>query len=334
MSGPLKLLTLRSPAPQFDPSKGPEGLPQRILVMPWGDSTTTEGQVIVNETTLKTLSAFNAARNWDRIALDFEHSSVPGSPTYKGEPVKVAGYGTLELVSGEGIYLLMSSWTAEGKEYAAGGHYGDLSPVVQVNKANEVIGLHSAALCRHGATPGLIFLSATIPTPTPTPTPKSMDPKKPNSADELLAALMSVLGLGADAQPADVLTAINSRLKAANPEEDTKVLSALQLLSTKIDAQDATIKLLSATHETSERGTILATAAREGKVVPAMAKGLSIDQLKLLCAELPVTVPMAQRGADMHTLMLSSSASLAAPDMAKIDSLTGVSDDDVKKYNS
>lgn len=333
MSGPLKLLTLRSPAPQFDPAKGSEGLPQRILVMPWGDSATTEGQVIVNETTLKTLSAYNAAQNWDRIALDFEHSSVPGSATYRGEPVKVAGYGTLETVANEGVYLLMSSWTPEGREYAAGGHYGDLSPVVQVNKANEVIGLHSAALCRHGATPGLIFLSATIPTQT-----KSMDPKKPQSADELLAALLSVLGLGADAQPADVLAAINDRIKAPAKadatEEDTKVLSALAILSTKIDAQDATIKLLSATHETSERGSILAAATREGKVVPAMAKGLSIDQIKLLCAELPVTVPMAQRGADLHTMMLSSGATLATPDSAKIDALTGVSDDDVKKYNS
>lgn len=329
MSGPLKLLTLRSPAPQFDPAKGPEGLPQRILVMPWGDSTTTEGQVIVNETTLKTLSAFNAARNWDRIALDFEHSSVPGSPTYKGEPVKVAGYGTLDLVSGEGIYLLMSSWTAEGKEYAAGGHYGDLSPVVQVNKDNEVIGLHSAALCRHGATPGLIFLSASIPNPTPK---KPMDPKKPETADELFAALKTLLGLGADAQPADILSGISSRMKAAAPDEDTKVLSAIQLLSTKIDAQDATIKLLSATHETSERGTILATAAREGKVVPAMAKDLNIAQLKQLCAELPVTVPMAQRGVDIHTLMLSSGASLATPEMAALDERMGVSADDRKKF--
>jgi len=152
---PLELLTLRANAPQFDPAQGAKGLPERILILAWGEHDTTKGKVICDDITMKQLTAYNAAQNWDRIALDFEHNSVPGSPTYQGEPVKVAGYGTLQLVAGEGIYLVMSSWTAEGREYAAGGHYGDLSPVVKVNDENEVIGLHSAALCRHGATPGL-----------------------------------------------------------------------------------------------------------------------------------------------------------------------------------
>ena len=30
----------------------------------------------------------------------------------------------------EGIYMLMSSWTKEGQDYAAGGHYGDVQTVV------------------------------------------------------------------------------------------------------------------------------------------------------------------------------------------------------------
>lgn len=162
----LELLALKSPSPAFDASKGAEGLPARFLVFPWGSQQTALGTVICNETTLATLSAFNASKNWDRPALDFEHSSVPGSPTYQSEPVKVAGYGTLEVVQGEGIFLNMSSWTAEGREYAAGGHYGDLSPTVKTNDRNEIVGLHSVALCRHGATPGVLFLSATN-TPPP-----------------------------------------------------------------------------------------------------------------------------------------------------------------------
>lgn len=138
MTANRELICLRASAPQFDASKGEAGLPPRILILAWGEHDTTKGKVICNDTTMRQLTAYNAAQNWDRIALDFEHNSVPGSPTYAGEPVKIAGYGTLQLVAGEGIYLLMSSWTREGREFAAGGHYGDLSPVVKVNERNEV----------------------------------------------------------------------------------------------------------------------------------------------------------------------------------------------------
>lgn len=332
---PEKLLTLKAAAPQFDASKGVDGLPARILIMPWGDNATAEGQVIVNETTLKTLASYNASKNWDRIALDFEHSSVPGSPTYKGEPVKVAGYGTLQTVEGEGIYLLMSSWTREGKEYAAGGHYGDLSPVVQVNAKNEVIGLHSAALCRHGATPGLIFLSATT-------TQTNMDNKPPQTADELFAALKTALGLGADADPAAVMAAFATKI-----EEATKALSAAAEAAKKKDEPDAdpavkaltatvagladSVKALTGKLEQNERTAILSAAAREGKEVPkTAAETMPLDQLKLLCAELPVTVPIERRTVDATTLMLSSSG--GEPKEDAISKHTGVSADDRKKY--
>lgn len=333
MSSPLKLLTLKAPAPQFDPAKGAAGLPQRILVMPWGNNSTTQGPVIVNETTTKQLASYNAAQNWDRIGLDFEHSSVPGSPTYKGEPVKMAGYGKLEVVPGEGIYLLMSSWTPEGTEYAGGGHYGDLSPVVKVNASNEVIGLHSVALCRHGATEGLIFLSASTP-------PKStMDPKMPQTADELAIELKTLLGLGADATPADIITAMKKQLadatalSAKTPGDNAEV----KALTTKMDgmmtvltAQSEAIKLLSTTQETSERGSIMAAAAAAGKQVPAMAAGLPIDKLKLLCAELPVTVPVGQRQTDA-TLLLSGGAHVD-PELEKLDAEMGISKEDRAKF--
>lgn len=295
----LKLLCLKAPAPQFDPAKGVEGLPQRILVMPWGDNATADGQVIVNDTTLKTLGAYNASKGWDRPALDFEHSSVPGSPTYKGEPVKVAGYGTIQVVQGEGIYMLMSSWTEEGKQFAAGGHYGDLSPVVQVNDNNEVIGCHSAALCRHGATPGLLFLSAT----------STMDPKPPQTADELVAALKTVLGLGADATPADILAGLTDKMKAAKPAETAEDDKDMKQLSATVTELQGTVKLLSQSLAQGEREAILQQAARDGKVVPkTAAEALTVENLKKLCAELPVTVPLERRTPDVTTLMLSSGA--------------------------
>ncbi len=345
----LELLCLRANAPQFDPAKGADGLPQRILVLPWGEQDTAQGKVICDDTTMRLLSSYNAAKNWDRIALDFEHSSVPSSPTYKGEPVKVAGYGKLQLVPNEGVYLLMSSWTAEGKEFAAGGHYGDLSPVVKCNKANEVIGLHSVALCRHGATPGLVFLSAapavqhkSSPTAHPSKSATTMDPKA------FQAALAKALGLPDTATAEDILAAFTAKLEAKDKVDDaaatadTKMLSAgfdeikelLKKQDEKITAQDERLKLLSSGVETNEVADILKNAAREGKQVPAFAaKNLKAADLRLLCADLPVTVPMDKRTPDGATLLLSSSTPAVNPELAAIDKLTGVSDDDVKKYS-
>lgn len=72
----LELLALKSPSPAFDASKGAEGLPARFLVFPWGSQQTALGTVICNETTLATLSAFNASKNWDRPALEVERSRL------------------------------------------------------------------------------------------------------------------------------------------------------------------------------------------------------------------------------------------------------------------
>lgn len=339
-----QLLCLRASAPQFDPAKGAEGLPQRMLVLGWGEHDTAQGKVIVDGTTMQQLMAFNASKNWDRIAVDFEHSSVPGSPTYKGEPVKVAGYGTLQLVQGEGIYLLMSSWTGEGKEFAAGGHYGDLSPVVKVNAQHEVIGLHSVALCRHGATPGLVFLSATAPGHNAATPPNTTHPATPKTMkpEDFQKALAKALGLPDTASAEDILAALTAKLEAKDAKTDAAESSDMKALSASIEkltglvtAQDERIKLLSSGVDSNEVATILREAAGAGKQVPAWAaKNLKAPELKLLCAELPVTVPVNLRTPDAQTLLLSSSTTVPAvnPELAAIDKLTGISDEDAKKY--
>ena len=354
----LELITLRANAPQFDAAKGEAGLPQKILVLGWGPHATTKGEVICDDTTIKQLAAYNQAHNWDRIALDFEHNSVPGSPSYAGEPVKIAGYGTLQLVAGEGIYLCMSSWTPEGKAFAAGGHYGDLSPVVKVNDENEVIGLHSVALCRHGATPGLTFLSAlpavhhaaTPPAKTATkaapqkpskqPSKAMADAQPPQTPEELFAALKGVLNLGADATAADILGAITKAVTAKpEPDDDdeadgeTKAMSASILkLTTLVERQGEQLKLLTTSTDASERSAVLSQAAREGKQVPATAaKNMPVADLKTLCAELPVTVPLEKRTLET-ALLLSSGVNPDDPELAKIDKLTGVTPEMRKKY--
>ena len=101
-----------------------------------------------------------AATKRQRVALDFQHNSVETSKTYTGEPLKVAAYGALEVIEGEGIYLNALEWTPEGREHAAKGHYPDISPALKLNDQREVIWVHSAGLVRQGEIDGLELFDA------------------------------------------------------------------------------------------------------------------------------------------------------------------------------
>jgi len=252
----LRLVTLQAiPAP-FDASKGAAGLPTRFRVLPWGDNKTTKGQVIVNTTTLNTLPGYQKEMNWDkRVALDFEHCTVPGTPGYS-VTAPVAGYGPIEVVEGDGLYMSMLSWTDDGKQLAGGGHFADVSATVILNEHNEVIGVHSVALCRNGAAPGAVFLSAW----------PVVEQRPPQTADELFAALKTALGAAHDATPTQVVETLTSRLMADDPtktkEAPAKVPEkaadstavAVETLSTQIADLTKLVTPLAGQREDAERG--------------------------------------------------------------------------------
>jgi hypothetical protein len=347
----MRLVTLQAKPAPFDLSKGEAGLPTRMLVLPWGDNATAKGQIIVNATTLSQMPGFQAKMNWDRVALDFEHNSVPSSAAYQGEPVKLAGYGTLDLVEGEGLYLSMTSWTADGKTMAGGGHYGDLSAAVITNDKNEVVGCHSVALCRHGATPGVTLLSIEWPS--------IKDQRPPADANEFLAAMQVALGLPHDAAPSVVADSLLSKLMSQTKTTDTTAAAAaktetpaaaaaaaetpdpvtLSSVMTTLEAMRAEIKTLTSDlaatkaqaakdKDDAERAEIIALCASQGKELPASAKDLPVATLKELSAQLPVTIPMERR------TPLVTLASPTAPQHDEVSKLTGVSPEDRKKYGS
>ena len=339
----LSLTVLRSAAP-FDPEQGAEGLPQRMLVLPWGVNETAKGKVIVDETTVQHLTAYQASQHWDRVALDFEHNTVETSRTYSAT-APIAGYGTIELVEGEGIYLNMSSWTPQGKELAGGGHYGDLSAAVVQTKGGSVVGVHSVALCRHGATPGVLFLNSTWPPPAET--------RAPQTPEDLFSVLISALQLPPEATPNDIIATLTDLMKTetppankpeAKPEEkptaDVTTLSAeVSTLTALVTSLTDTVKTLATqvqtnakTAEAKEREMILLTARREGKEVPKIAgEKLELEDLRTLCAGLAVTLPMESVIGD--TLPLSTS-SAANGELNQISKLTGVTDEMRAKYKN
>lgn len=142
-------------------------LPSRIKVLDWGTNETAKGRIILDDSSAAALAANQAAAGFARVALDFEHNTVPGSPEYERtkEPREIAGYGTPVIIPGDGLYLENVTYTASG---AAGAkNFEDLSPAVKLDEQGRVVFLHSVALVRNGAVHGLTFFSASRPLPPP-----------------------------------------------------------------------------------------------------------------------------------------------------------------------
>ena len=137
-------------------------LPPRLQLLKWGANDTTKGVYTVNQTTEKVLAANQRALGFERVAVDFNHCSVPGSPDYEallklGQPPIIFGYGRPAVVAGEGLFLEDMEWTPLGVQSAR--NFEDLSPALHDEKG-EVTFLHSVALTPNGCTHGLTFFSA------------------------------------------------------------------------------------------------------------------------------------------------------------------------------
>lgn len=353
----FRLVSLRS-VTDFDPSKGGV-LPQRIKLLGRGRHDTAKGLVILNETSDRMFEGFQKSLNWDRISGDFEHNTVPKSASYKGEPAPIACNATVELTA-DGLFADIVNWTPEGKHFVGGGHYQDISPAVVLNAEGEVVGLDSFGFCRKGATPDAILFSASFDPTTEARKPVTERQQQgPQDAEELLTALRDLTGSKPEASPTEVLRNLLTKISIENPTnpnppdkstmtpEQLKQLtdntSTLNSLTAKVDtllagltaltgdngaitALSADLEAIKKQNTEGERQTILLTAAREGKVVPAeTVKTLSNDQLRSLVTELPVTVPLHARTPVVLPLSATPGSSPEAgydPEIAKQFGLT------------
>ena len=281
-------------------------LPPRLKFLDWGDSQSLKGPLRVNAMTATHLPTTQKAKGWDRIALDFEHSTLTGTPEYERsqEPKAVAAYGVVVCMPGDGLYLDDLQWTPHGKTFAR--EYIDLSPAPLQMADGTVTGIHSVALCRHGAIPGTQFYSVELP-------------DKQTTGDAIMKWLLGWLGKSEDAKDtelqagfAEKITALCAEaLKGMSAELGTRIAE----LKTKIEAYSAEsatltalsadvtnlksqISTFSAAIEQRDRADVVAGAAREGKVIPLSAEDLAKTPVKTLqdmVGKLPVTVPLEAR---------------------------------------
>jgi len=304
-------------------------LPARLKVLPWGESQSTKGRVVVGGLTLAVLSAEQRTAGFERVALDFEHNTVPGTRAYTeaGEPRPVAAYGTVEVIEGQGLFLTGLVWTPEGIRAAR--NFEDLSPAVRQNAAGEVLFVHSVALTRNGAVHDLQFYSVATEIETQNQQETSMK-----------EWMLKLLGLNAEATDEEistaaeamapallVLSALDEQARAALPKlllldaskltglcalsaEDLQakltVLSAvgdsskatIEGLVSRLSLVEGQVQTFSVEKTKSERQLILDRAGREGKVIPLSAEqiaAMDLTILSTLCEKLPATVPVNQR---------------------------------------
>ena len=342
----------------FSGSSLPAGkLPARLKIMNWGDNIARQdGRVYkVNAVTLASLPVNQSRLGFDTVQIDFVHQTVPGTPFYKTPPVKVAANkAAVEVVEGEGVFLSAIAWTKDGEEFAPG--YPDVSATPFVDKAGNVLFIHSAALCPQGQVEG-ITLAAT----------DALDSLKKN----LAAGAASTGGGAALAEKAaEADTKINPKTptqgtpdqmdykkllltlcalpETATDEEINTALSALQGKLAKLDGMDpaeakalaASVQGLGGRLDAIQRDEIVRTATAAGKVIPACALpdkdgkgGYPVEQLRALAAELPVTVPVGGHNVEGTLATLASSGVLATSgsEAAAIARNLGVDPEKMKK---
>ncbi len=281
--------TKRIIAPKIAIAEGSDTLPSRLLILPWGESPYDGGtqKLIVNETSLSLIPQMQRASNFDKLALDFNHNSIPGSESYTGEPVKVAAYGVIEIVPTEGIYLANLEWTADGEKAWRGKYYKDISPAVLPDENGVVSFIHSAALCRNGRIPGLEAFNADF---------LKLKPKV--NMDKYKQMVCRLLGVDVNTDDAAIEAAFQkavSQLGKENKDKKDAIEKKLETFSAEFDALKKTVASIVDQHAQMLKDAILEAALKDGKVVPEDAKKLAPEALKTFCASLPSVVPTHRR---------------------------------------
>ena len=315
MGKPDKIILLRTTGLGVTLSADAAKLPHRIKVLNWGDNPNCHGKrVNVGPLFVRCLGADTYP--YRKVALDFEHNTFPGTPAYKesAEPRAVAGFGTIEAVEGDGVYITMSSWTPEGERMAA--HYADVSAGAVTDKEGNLIAVSSVALCRAGSVDGMDFVEAPLSGGISSALSgiinqegglKPAAPIQKGKAMDYKALLLKLLGLGEDATDEAIQAALDAaEKKPKNGEQGTgngeqsEALSAAvkEAVAEAVKPIEEKVAALSAAAVAHEKADLIAEAAREGKVIALGADAiekLSVEDLKATIAKTAVTVPLSAR---------------------------------------
>ena len=313
------ILSLASALPLFaDPAAERKSLPTRVKLLNWGQNPTAAGLVIVDDKTAQVFSANQKAIGRERVQVDFEHNTVPGTAEYNRtqEPRPVAGHSTLVCIPNEGIFAEAVTYTADGQKAAL--NYEDVSLAPYLDKERRVIAAHSWTVTHTGAAYGLDFKEATTTTlsadlrilsSNATISSNNTMPEKFLS----IATLAGLLSLSADADEAAITTELKKRLTPILPSTpnalsadamSAAITAALTPLTAKITALETSLAAGETARMELKRAELTTLFSTQGKVplkkdgkayTADELKALPVDTLELLLANTAVTVPLSAR---------------------------------------
>lgn len=292
-----------------------EGLPTTLKVLNWGKNKTTKGIFTVDERTMKAFDETQAQMGWDKIALDYEHNTVPGSSTYKAseEPRPVAAHLSCKVVPYEGLFCTVHDWTPgpTGGQLNAK-NYADLSAsplAVKCGDENVVIGCHSVALTQHGATQGLEFLTsdfgAGFEAKLNTLSATFNEVYLMNNPH--IAALRTLLGMADTDSDESVLSAMADKIKKKELSCGTRsgpldnaggttpkveglsadavakiVADAIKPLAANVTALSTASETAAKNAELNERNALVSEFAKQGKVCPLSADSVPLTPIAVI----------------------------------------------------
>lgn len=291
-----------------------EKLPERFQILKWGENENTNGiRVFVGEALIKNMA--DPLYPWDVVALDYEHNTVPEHPKYleSQEPRQVAGFGPVEVVRGEGVFMRVGRWTPTGLTEAW--NFNDVSAAPVRDENGVVVGVHSVALCRNGAVPEMGFFEAALSVDEHSVfAALSVNTKKEKAMMDFRALLIATLGKDPEIGDEELKAAVIAALKPKEEkgvDPDALSVAIDRALAGKVDPLKQKVDALSVLNDgfqkelaRRDKQALVDSAGREGKVVGLSADvlaGMTVAQVKEHCAGLSVTVPMDGRngGADV-----------------------------------
>jgi phage I-like protein len=279
-----------------------ETLPRRLKFFAWGDNKSTAGNFRAGDKTSAELAANQKKFGFERVAIDFNHCSVPGTDTYNdllkvGQPPLIFGYGRVQAVPDDGIYLEDIIWTPLGVQHAR--NFEDLSPAIQ-DEDGEVTLVHSVALTPNGKMEGLEFFNAALKAQENTAT----QPKEPGEKALTLLSVAQLLALPETSDEKTIMDKFKGALHAASSMPGA-MSGDINSLNARIKMLEENLKGTADDEQATERMRMVTLLSAEGKS-PKREDGaaysrdellaLDLATLKLLHANTPTTVPLSPSG--------------------------------------
>lgn len=294
------------------------------------------------------------------VVVDYEHATrLAGAEAPAAGWIVVPDGLEVRDVDGKAALFAKVRWNRRAREYISGGEYRRLSPVVIWGSQHPVTGKRRSAWLHSLALTNRPFLQELPEVRLSRTSADDTDQKEQEAMEEHLKEIAAKLGLAADAKPEAVIAAVGelvardagraASLKAIYGRLDLDEGESAQAAVAKIAALKAPAGMVSADRveaieaqlreQKAER--LVEAALRDGKIsaaeeVVAEFKALAEkdpEAFERLVAKMPRTVPTRAKQPADGGATGGDGAELTRRDREVAVQL-GVSDDDIRKYNT